>query len=635
MAHEEVKEQSEEERLGENGAPGGGGSGSDSGSSADADGRGSYGSQKIIDLESRAEKLTARADVIIGTKLDNKIEVICLLGKGGMSSVYKAHHKLLDQIVAVKIMHPSFACDTAAVLRFQREAKAAFSFQHENLVSVHDIGTTPDGLPYFVMDYIEGDSLADEVERGPIELSRALHIFRQVCAGLKAAHIKNIVHRDIKPSNILLCTTHDGKEIAKIADFGIAKVLTEDTNQIQKLTQTGEIFGSPLYMSPEQCMGKPTDQRSDIYAFGCVMYECLNGQVPLAGSTPFDTLSKHVNVLPKRLEEVPDTVNNAILCCLEKRPEDRYQTVEELEKDLFGEQITRKAKGRILKEETPRTKWIKRIAFATVMFCLVFPITFVVAFWTTLQPFITAFLPETEWRRLASQAHIQQNFGPAKFDAARALYLKAIKAADDDKAPSLEKERIYGDLARLCNSSKDWKGGIEYFGKALELGKSHLPDRETAAYHDWIGDAYKWNGQYKEAIEHGRTAVDLKKQILGTNHQFTLFALLHLGQAYRLNKNLAEAEATDREAVRVAEALYPNHDDPSVADAYGQLGDILTDVEKWDQAIDNLKIAFEVSSAVRGRDDPATKESRDKLLEVATEHGRGEEAKKYIDERNQ
>jgi|AGTN01.1.fsa_nt_gi Serine/threonine protein kinase len=590
------------------------------------------GDELRADLDVRVEKLKARADVVIGTKLDNKIEVICLLGKGGMSSVYKAHHKLLDQIVAVKIMHPSFACDTQAVLRFQREAKAAFAFQHENLVSVHDIGTTPDGLPYFVMDYIEGDSLAEEVERGPIELTRAMEIFRQVCAGLKAAHNKNIVHRDIKPSNILLYTMPDGTEKAKIADFGIAKVLTEDTNQIQKLTQTGEIFGSPLYMSPEQCMGNPTDRRSDIYAFGCVMYECLSGEVPLAGSTPFDTLSKHVNVLPKRLTEFPDTVNNAILCCLEKRPQDRYQTVEELESDLFGDQIKRRAKQRIVKEITPRQKWFRLIGVATAMFVLIFCVTFVVAFWTRITPFFAAFGPETEWRSLTSQAHTQQNFGPANFEAARSLYLKAIDSAVKDKAPPLEIERIYGDLGRLCNQSKDWNGGIKYFGKALELGKSHLPDPEVAAYHDWLGDAYKWKGQYKEAIEHGKIAVDLKKQLLGAEHQYTLFALLHLGQAYRLNKNLLEAESTDREAVKVAEALYPKHDTPYVADAYLQLGAVLNDLGKWDEAIDNFKKAFVDSKAIRGRDHELTSEIVYKLLAVANAHGRGDEAQKFIDE---
>lgn len=602
------------------------------GTSNPEQGENDTGDLEIRTDELDTEKLQVRRDALIGTTLDDKLEIVSLLGKGGMSSVYKARHIILDRVVAVKVMHPHFAYDAQAVQRFQREAKAAFAFHHENLVSVHDIGTTPDGLPYFVMDYVEGRSLADIIDDGgPLELPRAMEIFRQVCTGLKAAHNKGVVHRDIKPANILLCTIPDGTEQVKIADFGIAKVLTEDGNQIQKLTQTGEIFGSPLYMSPEQCLGNAADRRSDIYSFGCVMYECLRGEAPLVGATPFDTLSKHVGELPERLPgtSIPESVSNAILCCLEKRPEDRYQTVEELENDLFGQQISRRAKRRSQDQARRPLTWLKRVVVTIVILLALGSVSFVAIFWNVLQ---STFFPRP-WQAIAAQANAQRAIGPSNYDAARSLFLKAVATAEKENAPLNDKEILYTELARLCYQSNDWKSSIRYFTKALELNKTHPQNFETASINDWLGEAYMFNNQYKEAVSHGETAVEIKKRTLGS-HPFTLYALLHLGQEYRCDGRLIDSEAANREALTMALALYPDGDDVNLADAYQQLGNVLGDLGKYEESVDNHKKALAVSTKSRGPEHKLTNEIRDLTVDYMKKNGHAAEAEKLLKEFN-
>jgi serine/threonine protein kinase len=182
-----------------------------------------------------------------------------------------------------------------------------------------------------VMDCLEGQNLNEILLKDVrIPIERAINIFRQTCLGLEHAHKNGVVHRDLKPSNLCLIQGEGGHEIVKIVDFGIAKLLRDSGKEQTRLTQTGEVFGSPLYMSPEQCRAKPIDSRSDIYSLGCLMYECLTGKVPLEGETAYETMTMHVGKAPPPFSKIaPDLRLNAsiealVFRCLEKRPEDRY-----------------------------------------------------------------------------------------------------------------------------------------------------------------------------------------------------------------------------------------------------------------------------------------------------------------------
>ncbi len=208
-----------------------------------------------------------------------------------MSMVYKVEHTLLSKILAIKFLQAQYVSKGDSVLRFQREGKAMARLQHPNLCSVTECSIIED-VPYLVMEFLQGQSL-DQIlqEEKRLSARRTVEIMLQVADGLMHAHQENIVHRDIKPSNIMMTPLDSGEEVAKIVDFGLARIMDGDD---QKLSQTGEAFGSPLYMSPEQCLGNPIDARTDIYGLGCVIYECISGNVPFRGSSFMETFNLHI-----------------------------------------------------------------------------------------------------------------------------------------------------------------------------------------------------------------------------------------------------------------------------------------------------------------------------------------------------
>lgn len=292
-------------------------------------------------------------DPMIGQVFADKYEIVGILGEGGMSMVYKARHKYMDRIVAVKLMHEHLVNDKTAVARFEHESKAASSLSHQNIVTVHDFGMTKaTSQAYFVMDCLDGESLSDILEREVrLPLAEAVAIFKQTCDGLEHAHKKRVVHRDLKPSNLVLMKQDDGSKVVKIVDFGIAKLLPIDGVSRQNITVTGEIFGSPLYMSPEQCNGKSLDQRSDIYSLGCLMYETLSGVPPIMGDTFVNTVVKHINETPAPFTQtapdahIPQQVEAVIMKCLAKNPDDRYQSAGEVRQSLLDAALEAGVRG--------------------------------------------------------------------------------------------------------------------------------------------------------------------------------------------------------------------------------------------------------------------------------------------------
>lgn len=285
-----------------------------------------------------------------GDVFADRYEIISLIGDGGWGKVYKAQHRLMKRAVAIKVLLPHLVKSQSALKRFQQEARAASSLNHPNVMTVFDFGMSDDGLPFLVMDYLEGVSLSatlQELQYLPVE--RALRIFVQVCEGLAHAHEKGVVHRDIKPNNLMLVNFIGQTDFVKIVDFGIAKIATPAEGE-EDLTQTGEIFGSPMYMSPEQCRGKELDARSDIYSAGCVLYRCVTGKPAFAGRDAMECMFRQVHENPDCFRDVcpqfnlPMALEAIVQKALAKEPEERFQhmiefrdALIELYRDIVGE----------------------------------------------------------------------------------------------------------------------------------------------------------------------------------------------------------------------------------------------------------------------------------------------------------
>ncbi|MBS1955637.1 MAG: protein kinase [Cyanobacteria bacterium SZAS-4] len=272
---------------------------------------------------------------LIGKVIAGKYEIVSLLGEGGMSSVFQAKDLVINRTVALKILLSLRTADERAILRFQQEAKAAGRLNHPNIVQLYDVGTHTDGTPYLVMDYVPGETLTERLRsQGQLATWQALKFFVQVCDALGHAHKNGVIHRDIKPSNLLITTGPGGSELIKILDFGIAKVWDEALSG-QQTTRTGEVFGSPLYMSPEQAVGTKVDFRSDIYSTGCALFESLSGLPPHVGETTLSTILKHQNDKAPSLREAslgrdfPADLEEVVAKSLSKNPEDRYQSMSE------------------------------------------------------------------------------------------------------------------------------------------------------------------------------------------------------------------------------------------------------------------------------------------------------------------
>lgn len=268
-------------------------------------------------------------------------DVLDVLGEGGMGFVYKVRDRSLDKVFALKVLKPEFVQDSEAVKRFEKEADATMQMSHPNLVAVYKRGVTDHGLPYLLMEYIEGETLADLLGRETaMEPRRCLNILQEILEAMEFAHSAGIIHRDLKPSNIMIISPSPGIEIVKVVDFGIARVLPKVTRETLNLTKKGEVFGSPSYMSPEQCMGESLDERADIYSLGCLMYEALSGQPPFKTDNNVKTIMQQLTTAPAPFANiaacpvVPSDMEKLVMRCLEKSPKDRFQSVQEMKNSL-------------------------------------------------------------------------------------------------------------------------------------------------------------------------------------------------------------------------------------------------------------------------------------------------------------
>jgi len=284
-----------------------------------------------------------RFDPLVGEALGGRYKVLRRIGEGGMGAVYEAEHKVIGKRVAIKVLLERFGEKQDLVKRLLNEARLASAIGHENIVDVTDFGTTDDGRAYVVMEYLEGEPLSELLAReAPLAVSRCLGIVRQVAGALSAAHDKGIIHRDIKPENVYLIK-RGNRDFVKVVDFGVSKAVHsgEEGAEALRLTRTGTLMGTPLYMSPEQARGdEDVDSRADVWAVGVLLFECLTGEVPFRARNYLQVISQVLNhevVRPSQVQPnlgLPEAVEQVVMRALAKDRKERYQRMQDFRSDL-------------------------------------------------------------------------------------------------------------------------------------------------------------------------------------------------------------------------------------------------------------------------------------------------------------
>jgi serine/threonine-protein kinase len=581
----------------------------------------------------------------IGAIIGDRFEIIGLVGKGGMGRVYKARHKMMKRIVAIKMLYSHLVSTASTLKRFQQEAQASSTLSHPNILTVFDFGVTTDGQPYLVMDFLEGTSLGEVLQvEGNLTIERFLHIFTQVAAGLAHAHQRGIIHRDLKPSNIMLVNLDGEPDFVKIVDFGIAKIMGVDPAEAEPLTRTGEVFGSPMYMSPEQCRGLGLDQRTDIYSIGCVMYRALTGLAPFIGRDHLECMFKQVNEEPGHFNEVcpdlflPDEVESVVFKALAKKPEERYQSMTELKQALES------LKSSISQPTTPVSALASagtgaqettgKIGSAQDLRST----TIVEANQQNSQKTESKTSDQADsasgQTKPLDSSNKEQNqplppiskipvrlivgFALGVLGAGLALSMmhkneptqparpseQAPPAANVAQPPSPEEEKFDKLLvsAQKAVSEGNLDDAERYGLQAMNAGKL-LPggDKKYAASLDLLGRVSYSQGQYDQSATYLQQALRLRQKAFGDKSAEVAATKTSLGRAWSALGQYTKAEVVLNQALDTRKSLF-GKDDLVVADTLSALGDVELRQHKYGDAIDELTRALDIREIVNGKE---------------------------------
>jgi serine/threonine protein kinase len=480
------------------------------------------------------------AEDLVGHTLSERYALLALIGKGGMSAVYKAKDIKLNKPLAVKVLLPHLMANPISHQRFQIEAQAASSLSHPNLIVTNDFGVTSDGRPYLVMELLDGLSLSDLLKQEKrLPLERAVPIFIQICDALSHAHAKGVLHRDLKPSNVMISPASGGIDFVRLLDFGIAKVMPQEGAESTGLTRTGEVFGSPNYMSPEQCSGAKVDQRADIYSMGCLMYEVLSGRPPLVGENIMETLLKQMNDPPPDFKSVdpdlivPHQMELIIFKALAKNPSERFPSADVLGESLraFQQNVTvlllKKIQDRF---QVIKLKFrpLKKREKVLLTFAAVVSLMLCVAATRLVMPY---FEMETKSTLPVDKAFMPVPVArPTVPPPQEPIIMRSLQFQENMLRADPNSER-YDDYVRSVESLAQNYVAQKYFKEAavcyhnlFELGKKHDGDkaRGTRIALEGLADCDFKLGKYREAAQHYAKLLETGREQQLTNHHSEL-----------------------------------------------------------------------------------------------------------------
>jgi len=507
----------------------------------------------------------------IGSIIADRYKILEMIGEGGVGQVYKAKQLATGRVVAIKMLVQN-VLDDRAKLRFHQEAKAASAINHANAIAIYDFGETEADELYLAMEYVEGIDLSKRIEQlRQLPPSEVVDTFLQITDALSDAHQKGIIHRDLKPSNVMLTQTSKRQNVVKILDFGIAKLSREGE---LSLTKTGEVFGSPLYMSPEQCNAKQLTPATDIYSIGCMLYEALVGVPPHVGTNPLNTMYLHCQEPAKTFAQVrpdlkiPARLESITLKCLNKNPTDRFASIDELHAALEGIRDGKNHPGSLLKP--PFSAYNSRLFLRSMPLLLVLVVAICFSYPTV--------------RRLIEQAQKSmaiQTYGAAFANAQKTNDQEAILAI------GIEYPKMLVDL-----KSPDSRRKAAEFLSCLEKAQEKLLASAQARLETL--DAEAWNYFF---LQDEKKAIDCRLKILHllkTTHASTkeiVDALSKIGVEYFRDNNFAKARFNFEQVRTEAETANPS----DISDVGRQIalnavfeGNMFMDEQKYALAIKKL-----------------------------------------------
>ncbi len=613
---------------------------------------------------------------LVGSVLGDRYEILELIGDGAMGQVYKAKHRLLKRIVAVKMMHPNLVSGAAALKRFQKEAEMASALNHPNILTVYDFGVTDGGVPYLVMAFLEGTSLAEQIAGGAkLELKRSVHIFKQVSLGLAHAHENGVVHRDLKPSNIMLVQLDHDPDFVKILDFGIAKLLTPTEGETDNLTRTGEVFGSPPYMSPEQCRALPVDARCDIYSLGCVMYRTISGKQPITGHDLIEYLYKHVNETPEAFSivcpelNIPPDLEAIIFKAMAKQPDDRFQSMGELREALDqayqgipGDSLTRTDIPRLEipvvelnepeetaplevkaaeSEPSNLTSSAANSATSSVTSNMqtkitankkVVPIAIgvvaVLAISFALSQSFGGSKGDSEIEKLQLEAQTDYNKGA--YALAKQKIRASIKLAEKTNSPKNAGNRYLLGMIQYAQGEYDESQSNLETARSLYSANGNDPQR-IAECEAFIGRAETALGQYKDAEKDLRHSLELRTKMGGKNNYAMADSLTGLGYLYMRQGKIQDAIKELKSALDLTEKER-GPDSQSTASALNDLGQAYQLANNYKAAEPLYKRALAIRKNKLDGNSPFIADSYNCLGALCASTGRLAEAKLYYEQ---
>lgn len=534
------------------------------------------------------ELISTMRDPMVGVVLPKKYRIIGLLGRGAMSVVYRGVHEPTGQTVAIKLLKSHLVSDTVSARRFQMEAQTVGQLQHPNIVDVLHHGVTEQGVPYLIMELVAGDSLADILHNeNCISSNRTIRIFAQAASALAYAHDRGVIHRDIKPSNIVVCHTADERDVVKIVDFGIAKMQGYGITS-QNLTATGEVVGTPMYMSPEQTMGKDLDGRSDIYSLGCVMYECVTGTPPFVGQSAVDTMHKQIlqDAVPVDTVRpdlyIPERLKNVINLAMTKDVRGRYQHMRELQADLEG--INRGTMVNAVVPELKDTGHWKRLVSGNILYIGI--AAAVIVGGIGLGAFMlfskkggiqSQTLIATDGDATSWQTHMnrgQDLLRQGKYEEAQSILLTASREAEAFKQPDARLGNTLNQLATAYYLQDNYQDAASASEKALDINKKVSKGKDSPAVAESLSNLAMIKcaqGDFAAAEKLGKEGLRMREAVLGPKHQDVANSLQALAELACKKKDFKSAESLLTRALDIRKRSL-GAQNPEVANTLYNLG---------------------------------------------------------------